>query len=69
MGKGIKIFVQQKWCECKCTSNERACNSKQKCNHDEYWYEMIGVLEKTIIYGILVCVIVSVIRHVKFTNT
>ena len=29
---------------------------------------MIHILVKTIRYGILVCVIVSVVRHVKLTN-
>ena len=59
----------------KCGLNESACNSKRKWNHDKWNHvgvsvknEMIWVLVKMILCGVLARVIVKVIKHVKLTD-
>ena len=34
---GTRFLVQYEQCQCKYGLDERACNSKQKWNHKEYW--------------------------------
>ena len=57
--------------DCKCTLDKSAGNSKQKWNHDEsrsVKNEIIGILVKMILCGILAPALVDLIRHVKLTN-
>ena len=57
-----RVFFRHESCECRCGLNE-ITNLGGSVNN-----QRIGVLAKMIIFGILVHVIASVIKHVKLTN-
>ena len=66
-----RFLIQHESCECKCRLNESVYNSKKKRIMNvgmSVKNQMIGIIVKMIIRGILARAIVNIVREVELVN-